>query len=444
MADLSYYLKYINFQSTPQDDIQEMSDSYSQQLSNSISAFSVRINSNEAISVKLNDINSTTTHKALLNFRKVKNASEDSVVRNIQMYPNTIKQGDYVYYNNEIYLAITKVENKPIYNHEYSESLLKVCNNNLKFITSINDIDTLFEIPCILSNGIIALEENKYITTPSNQLTCIVGTSYIDKIKYIKDSDNPTRFIVGGKTYKTIGIDNTTNVDSEGVGIIIIKLEEDEQSEYDDLLNSIANRWNATNPKPNYVIDIADLTTVNRGGASNFVYSIKNNGVEVVNPSMTITIANTSIATYNSVNKTISGINTGTTTLTMVFHGADDVDYVYTGNVRVILSTSGDVNTYQILTNDPSVKGENLYTVPRYITKTFYAQRYLNGVMMDANYTVNYSLVNCTANQVEITINNGKVDVYNKSAINNGASINFTFMDTVTRISSIKTINLVS
>jgi len=89
----------------------------------------------------------------------------------------------------------------------------------------------------LIDTGIF--KENKYFDVLDNKLTCQVGTSMANQIKYIKDTGIVTRLILGNKNYKVLGVDNVTNVINNS-GIITIKLDSDISIEGDDFVNGIA------------------------------------------------------------------------------------------------------------------------------------------------------------------------------------------------------------
>lgn len=308
---------------------------------------------------------------------------------------------------------------------------VRKCNCQVKFYDDTNTLITLDGIAFDPSRTNDGVQNNSLVTSVASMLDILVKYEPVSK-KVKRDM----RLIID-RRYWII-----SKVDGLNVGLLkIICKENYEDSVYDDLENGIADRWKHE-VEPNYTFDIADLITVKNGSVTSFIYSIKNNGVTVTNPDMTVTIANTAVATYNSVTNVVSGLSVGTTTLTMVFHGLNGIDYTFNANVRVVLATTGDIVTYSILTNDSIIKNEDSFSVPMYVTKTYYAQKYINGDITDANYTVGYVLVGVTPSDVEITMNNGVIDVCNLSV--SSGSINFTWTDTVTHIQCIKTINLIN
>lgn len=312
-----------------------------------------------------------------------------------------------------------------------SVCMVRKCNCKVKFYKDnvLYVLDGIAYDPNRTSDGV----DNSSLATSGDSMLDIL-VKYDSNSKKIK---RDMRFIIDRRYWVV------SKVDGLNTGLLkIICKENYENSSNDDLINGIADRWSTTNPKPNYSFDIQDLITINKNSSTALSYSIKNNGIEVVNPNIEVTISNTSVATYNSITNIINGLVVGSTTLTLVFHGLDDVDYTLTANIRVVLATSGDISTYKILTNDTSVKGEDLYTVPKFIYKTYYAQKYVNNIVADANYNVGYTLSGCTSNQVNININNCMVEIDNISA--NTGAINITWTDTVTNIKTIKTINLIS
>ena len=232
--DISYYKKFIKFDNNNKGYISEMSQNLSNQRNNAVSPFSILINSNQAKDITLNNI----PYKAVIIVKVLK----DTVIKTLQMNQGIMKYGDYFQYYNDstkkydTYLVKSKVEAKLL---DYDEAFIQVCNSSLKLKTVINNVETLITIPAIISNGILNVKENKYFDVLDNKLTCQVGTSMANQIKYIKDTGIVTRLILGNKNYKVLGVDNVTNVINNS-GIITIKLDSDISIEGDDFVNGIA------------------------------------------------------------------------------------------------------------------------------------------------------------------------------------------------------------
>lgn len=424
--NLDYYLKYINFQGSPQDNISELSSAYNTQMSNAVSVFNIRINSNEAILIRVNDKLSQITYKALLFARNLKNEAENTIKTRLQTYLGIVKHGDYIYYNNETYLIISKVEDKPVYAPEYSEAVLKLCNNNLKFITPVNGVNTIMSIPCVISSTSLDVEDSKYIETQDNTLTCSIGTSYIDKIKYIKDG---MRFIINDKAYKTIGINNATNVFGDN-GVISIKLESVETNESDDLENGIADRW-LYETKPNYTFEFPSEVTFTRYEEVRFDFIIKNNGVVVNNPTLVKSSSNTSVVNYQS-NQWIC-VGYGTSNFTITYQG---IDKIYTNVVKVNVVQSQPITyTYTVTSND------GIFNLEQYVARIYTCNRFENGKGVPSKYniTIDYnghstsliSIENITDNSIQIRNNTG-----------NGQVIYIVFKDIQTNIETRQAITL--
>jgi len=212
-----------------------MSDSLTSQRNSAVSSFNILINSNQAKDITLNNI----SYKALITVKILR----DKVIKTIQMNQGIMKYGDYFqYYNNstkvnDTYLVKSRIEPTLL---DYDEAFMENCNSRLKFKTVINNVEELIEIPMIAGNGTLNIQENKYFEIVDDNLTCEIGFSEIDKVKYIKDNGIVSRFIINGKCWKVKGIDFITNVIDNSQGIIIVKLESDLFVEGDDILNNIA------------------------------------------------------------------------------------------------------------------------------------------------------------------------------------------------------------
>ena len=230
-----YYRKFIKTNNNNQDYISEMSNSLSNQRNNAVSPFQILINSNQAKDITLNGI----SYKAVIDVKVLR----DKVIKTIQMNQGIMKYGDYFNYYNEstkrddIYIIKSRVE--PTLK-DYDSAFMQDCNSSLKFKTTINGVEQLIEIPSIIGNGSLGVQEDKYINTEKDQITCEVGYSLIDKVNYIKDTGTTTRFILNGRVFKTVGIDNITNVIGEKQGVIVIKLISTQKVTGDDFVLGVA------------------------------------------------------------------------------------------------------------------------------------------------------------------------------------------------------------
>jgi len=321
--DLNYYMKYINFQHSQNDDIQGLSDKLSEQRDNAISPFTIKINSNQAESILLNSI----SYKSIIKDKK------DSLAKIIQMNQGIMKQGDYVeYYNtsskkNDTYLINTKVEAKGL---DYDESNIENCNSQLKF--QVNS--TIYSIPAIIANQTlytVGIDEGKYFTTGDTKMSCVIGVNDINKdiVKYIFRG---MRFIFDSNgqklIYKITYIDTTTN---EGILTCTLQ-EEGDLGVEDDLVNMVA-----------YNPELIDEVIVPSVGEYQIVSSINN--YDYINLSSTRTF------------KVVNGDNS-TFIDTFIFKlEQSDLNPTITPQQLIILIDNVTLTTVKLTANSYNVKG---------------------------------------------------------------------------------------
>lgn len=113
--------------------------------------------------------------------------------------------------------------------------MIRRCNNTLKFRDEAN---ILQEIPCVATNRIENLDNDKYVVLLDGKMLVIV--SYNTASKKIKLSPNPTRFLLNGAAFKTNSIDKVNNI-RNNIGYLTIMLDVDTIITGDDLINNIAN-----------------------------------------------------------------------------------------------------------------------------------------------------------------------------------------------------------
>lgn len=93
----------------------------------------------------------------------------------------------------------------------YPKAKVKLCNQMLKWKDESN---TLLEYPCIVtSKGVTYEDDEKYMVESDGNVHILVSYNNDTKDIGIKD-----RFVLGGRTYEVIGIDDISDVlDSKGI-----------------------------------------------------------------------------------------------------------------------------------------------------------------------------------------------------------------------------------
>ena len=128
--------------------------------------------------------------------------------------------------------------------------IISMCNNTLLFYPSQSNenqiSNDLIEIPCIVGKGNINLDTNKFLSIPADENLIICPNN--SNSSYINEN---TRFILSGSAYVVQGIDNISNV-----GLLNIRVKQDQISADDNLELGIANYWSNQSDVP---IDLGDV-----------------------------------------------------------------------------------------------------------------------------------------------------------------------------------------
>lgn len=136
----------------------------------------------------------------------------------------TISVGDIIVWNSENWLC-TDTDNIEV----YKKGIIEKCDDNLLYLDSAGELVT---VPCVVNDRILMnVEENRYYILPDNQVWVVVGDND-DSAAIAEDM----RFLLGGKAYKVVAIDNITRN-----GLITFKMHFDSIVEDDNTALGIAN-----------------------------------------------------------------------------------------------------------------------------------------------------------------------------------------------------------
>ena len=143
----------------------------------------------------------------ILNFRAVvqnntsdskTNTTDRQVITNI----GTLKCGDYLLYDGNVYMVISFVGNNTI----YEKAIVGICNYTLKF--QYPQIGTILSYPCIdASNSTVGIDESNTISTLNRIHT--IKVPFDDNTKLIGVDDRFFLDKVGTTTYKVTNVNNT-------------------------------------------------------------------------------------------------------------------------------------------------------------------------------------------------------------------------------------------
>lgn len=142
--NLNYYLKYINFQGSQSDYIQDMADSLSEQYSSAINSFDILINSDRSDTIYKHDDSTLTPIKCVVDYGHKWNKTniENPFAREMWIQHNTLQVGEVVDFEakkskeKKTYILTKQVENDQGYDVFQMEETTTV----LKWLNSKGDI----------------------------------------------------------------------------------------------------------------------------------------------------------------------------------------------------------------------------------------------------------------------------------------------------------------
>ena len=149
-------------------------------------------------------------------------SDERQIIVNI----GTLKCGDYIKFENTIWMVSSFVGN----NKFYEKGIMIYCNYTIKFQSTTG---TILSYPCITSGKTYSDDESNIMTLPSNRRSILLPfDEYTVRLRnsenrtcrfYVDKSDSPT-------PYKIIGDPDTTTYNYGSKGLIYIIVEQDEKN----------------------------------------------------------------------------------------------------------------------------------------------------------------------------------------------------------------------
>ena len=287
--------------------------------------------------------------------RDVRIVEESSIIKNpnkkrLLCYPDeTISVGNIVLWNSENWIC-TETDTTS----EVSDvGLISRCNNVLKFYDKNQNI--LYNIPCIIQNSNIKLDNDKFMFLPADEHILICSNN--------ADSSNidlNTRFILNDNAYSIIGIDNISNQ-----GLLNIRIKDDQINSDDNLDLSIANYYSHQIVREIYILNGTSASLLFNNATLQLNTICKDNNVIVDNPIITYSSSNINIATVSSTGL-ITCKGTGDVIITAIYSGVSDTITIH-GDIS-------EVDDYNIVITplDETLK------ISRSITFTAHAMK--NGV----------------------------------------------------------------
>jgi hypothetical protein len=280
-------------------------------------------------------------------------------------------------------------------------------NYTLKFVDK-NGI--LYEMPIIKEYKTlysIGIETDKY-TIQGNAKMGITISDTTNSRKLGRDS----RVIIDNKAWKI------TNDEYHG-GYLKFMCEEDEFSDYDDLVNGIADKFKNTTIQPHYTFEYPSEVTTQLGTNVSYSFIIKNNGVEVTNPTLQLTLDNSNVVMTNG-NLIANAL--GTCYLTINFTGIDGQVYTNMIMINVVESITSPNYTYQIFSDS------GVFETKKYMTNTYSIQKYYNGYPENCAFSISV-LDDANKGLIEYEVSSSNsIDITNISGVN-GELVTLIFSD---------------
>jgi len=255
-------------------------DNFSEYLMNAINTFDVNIN-HSVSTIKMTIQSPSALDKA------------NEIMMGLTLISDIVNTGDVITWNNIDWITISK-DNKTIDN--CNKVYIQKSNNNLLFYSltppqSPSPItNDPYQIPCIVGKGNISLDTNKFLSIPADE-NLVVCPNNIDSSKI----DENTRFILGGKVYSVIGIDNI-----ETVGLLVIRIKEGQISDDDNLELGIANYYSNQIIREIYILNGTEASLLYTNATLQLNLLCKDNGVIVDNPTVTYSTSSAYVCSISS------------------------------------------------------------------------------------------------------------------------------------------------
>jgi len=203
---------------------------------------------------------------------------------------------------------------------------MRKCTNTLKYKATLDGIDTIISIPTYIDAGTASIDANKYYNLANDEIVCNVGYSQLNEIQPITEFDSATRFIINGRAFKTIYVNNITSVALNERGIIMIKLKSDTFRTEDNRVAGISYNVPIIITTPHdYTISATESSKSLQNTRSSQVTVIcTKDGEIVISPILTFASSDITICIVNS-NGIIQGVSEGSTTINVVYEGGSTI-----------------------------------------------------------------------------------------------------------------------
>ena len=294
-----------------------------------LSTFMVLINSDIAEDIVVDD---TINIKCIFDYSKTSKDTKTelaSYIKEMWIEVGIISVGSVVKYTDKVslientYIVVSKQEDSKGYDLCY----IQRSNNTLQFYDSTS---TLHSIPCIISKGIISLDEQKIISTLDSEIAIQISNTSITRqipMNYV--------FKIGLRSWKVTNIDDITIS-----GLLIMKMV---YSEVEPLVHTFGITIQ-NNDATLYVDNTLTLNII-----------CTDNGVQVINPNITYSSSNPLIASV--VSGVITCLSEGNSVISVFYNGISD-------SINLTVQNEAIVDNYTIsITGLTTVKLGNSITL---------------------------------------------------------------------------------
>ena len=325
-----------------------------------LSTFEILVNSDKAEDIV---VDNTTNTKCIFDYSKTSKDTKTelaSYTKEMWIEVGIISVGSVVKHTDKVslientYIVVSKQEDS----NGYDLCYIQRCNNTLQFYDSSS---TLHSIPCIISKGLISLDEQKVISTLDSEIAIQISNTSITRQIGMNDV-----FKIGMRNYSVTDInDITVN------GLLLIKMQ---YSEVEQVF-------------PVYSLTIlnGDSIQVNKNDPLTINAQVKIDGIIVsIVPDLIFSSSDITKATINSITGVVTILDVGNVVFSCKL--ASDLSVLDTISVEIIEEIQNNF-TYTITANTTPIT-----EVKSGQTKTYTAHKFNNGIeIVDAEF--NWSVV---------------------------------------------------
>jgi len=306
-----------------------------------LSTFEILIGSDIAEDIVIDDF---TNAKCIFDYSKTSQdtkAELASYIKEMWIEVGKVNIGSIVNHTDKVslientYIVVSKQEDSKGYDVCY----IQKSNNTLQFYDSTS---TLHSIPCIISKGSISLDEQKIISTLDSEIAVQISNTSITRQIEINDV-----YKIGLRNYTIVNIDDITVN-----GLLLIKMQYSEVSQ--ETHTFVLTILNGSN------LSIQEDNTLQLN------VNVTDNGVLLVNPTISYVSSNNLICSVNS-SGLVTSIGIGSCTISASANGVSE-------DISVIVVAS--------ITDDYSVAITGSESIKINKTSTYVATVYNNGVIV--------------------------------------------------------------